>query len=49
MKADMVPVGNHGQSGVSDLVHDTVINPRHQMKASVLIVPLGTDERIPDR
>jgi hypothetical protein len=28
-----------------DLIHDTVINPRHQIKASLLIVSLGIDER----
>ncbi len=43
LKADMVIVGSHGHMGVSDLVHGTVIsNLRHQIKASVMIVPLGT-------
>jgi manganese transport protein len=42
---DMVIVGSHGHSGVSDLIHGTVINDlRHQIKASLLIIPLGTDQ-----
>jgi manganese transport protein len=43
MNADMVVLGSHGHSGVSDLLHGTVIsNLRHRVKASVMIVPLGT-------
>jgi manganese transport protein len=41
--AEMVIVGSHGHSGVSDLIHGTVIsNLRHHIKASVMIVPMGT-------
>lgn len=41
--ADMVIVGSHGHSGVSDLIHGTVIsNLRHHIKASMMIVPMGT-------
>jgi manganese transport protein len=40
--AEMVIVGSHGHSGVSDLIHGTVIsNLRHHIKASVMIVPMG--------
>jgi manganese transport protein len=43
INADMVLLGSHGHSGVSDLLHGTVIsNLRHRVKASVMIVPLGT-------
>jgi len=43
LKADIVIVGGHGHSGVSDLIHGTVIsNLRHQIQASMMIVPLGT-------
>ncbi len=45
LKADVVVVGGHGHSGVSDLIHGTVIgNLRHQIKASMMIVPMGTRE-----
>jgi manganese transport protein len=41
--AEMVVVGSHGHTGVSDLIHGTVIsNLRHKIKAGVMIVPLGT-------
>ena len=41
--AEMVIVGSHGHSGVSDLIHGTVIsNLRHHIKASVVIVPMST-------
>jgi manganese transport protein len=41
--AEMVIVGSHGHSGVSDLIHGTVIsNLRHHIKASMVIVPMGT-------
>jgi manganese transport protein len=40
--ADIVVLGSHGHTGVSDLLHGTVIsNLRHRVKASVMIVPLG--------
>jgi len=43
--ADIVVLGSHGHSGVSDLIHGTVIsNLRHRVKASVMIVPLGTGD-----
>jgi manganese transport protein len=43
LKVDMVIVGSHGHIGVSDLIHGTVISDlRHQIKASLMIVPLGT-------
>jgi manganese transport protein len=42
MNADMVIVGSHGHAGVSDLIQGTVIsNLRHQIKARMMIVPLG--------
>jgi len=40
-RADAVVVGSHGHSGVSDLIHGSVIsNLRHHIQASLLIVPL---------
>jgi manganese transport protein len=43
LNADMVILGSHGHSGVSDLIHGTVIsNLRHHVKASVMIIPLGS-------
>jgi manganese transport protein len=43
ISAEMVILGSHGHTGVSDLIHGTVIsNLRHRIKASVVIVPLGT-------
>jgi len=43
MNADIVVLGSHGHTGVSDLIHGTVIsNLRHKVKASVMIIPLGT-------
>jgi len=43
INAEMVVLGSHGHTGVSDLLHGTVIgNLRHHVKASVMIVPLGT-------
>ena len=43
INAEMVIMGSHGHSGVSDLLHGTVIsNLRHHVKASVMIIPLGT-------
>ena len=41
-KADIVIVGSHGHTGISDLIHGTVIsNLRHQIRASMMIVPTG--------
>lgn len=41
LQVDIVIAGSHGHSGVSDLIHGTVINNlRHQIKARMLIVPL---------
>ena len=43
INADIVVLGSHGHTGVSDLIHGTVIsNLRHHVKASVMIIPLGT-------
>ena len=40
LKVDMVMVGSHGHTGVSDLIYGTVINNlRHHIQASVMIVP----------
>ena len=40
--ADVVIVGSHGHTGISDLIHGTVIsNLRHQIQASMMIVPMG--------
>jgi manganese transport protein len=45
MNADIVVLGSHGHTGVSDLIHGTVIsNLRHRVKASVMIVPLGAGD-----
>ncbi|MGE5463889.1 MAG: Nramp family divalent metal transporter [Syntrophothermus sp.] len=45
MHAEMVILGSHGHTGVSDLIHGTVIsNLRHRVKASVMIVPLGAGD-----
>jgi len=45
MNADIVVMGSHGHTGVSDLIHGTVIsNLRHRVKASVMIVPLGAGD-----
>ena len=42
LQVEMVIVGSHGHSGVSDLIHGTVIsNLRHHIHAKLLIVPLG--------
>ncbi|KXK15801.1 MAG: putative manganese transport protein MntH [Chloroflexi bacterium OLB14] len=39
---EIVIVGGHGHSGVSDLIHGTVISDlRHHIKANVLIVPIS--------
>jgi len=41
-KIEMVVVGGHGHTGVSDLIHGTVISDlRHHIKASVMIVPIN--------
>jgi hypothetical protein len=41
----MVILGEHGHAGVSDLIHGTVINElRHQIQASLLIIPLATQQ-----
>ena len=41
LNIDMVLVGGHGHTGLSDLIHGTVIsNLRHHIKASVMIVPI---------
>lgn len=39
---EMIVVGGHGHTGVSDLIHGTVISDlRHHIKASVVIVPIS--------
>ncbi|GJQ52800.1 MAG: divalent metal cation transporter MntH [Anaerolineaceae bacterium] len=39
---ELVIVGGHGHSGVSDLIHGTVISDlRHRIRASVMVVPIG--------
>ncbi len=44
LNVDLVLVGSHGHSGVSDLIYGTVIsNLRHHIQASMMIVP--TDAR----
>lgn len=41
--SEIVVVGSHGHTGVSDLIHGTVISDlRHRVRATVMIVPLGT-------
>ena len=46
INADIVVLGSHGHTGVSDLIHGTVIsNLRHHVKASVMIIPLGTGDK----
>ena len=41
LEAEMVLLGGHGHTGVSDLIHGTVISDlRHHIKASVMIVPI---------
>ena len=41
LKAELVVVGGHGHSGVSDLIHGSVINDlRHHVKANVMIIPI---------
>jgi len=42
LNVEMVVVGSHGHSGVSDLIHGTVISDlRHHIQASVVIVPMN--------
>jgi manganese transport protein len=42
LNVEMVVVGGHGHSGVSDLIHGTVISDlRHHIQASVVIVPMS--------
>lgn len=41
LKVELVIVGSHGHSGVSDLIHGSVINDlRHHVQANVMIVPI---------
>ena len=47
LKVDLIILGGHGHSGVSDLVHGTTISRlRHRVQTSVLVVPL--DEPLPE-
>jgi len=42
LNADLILVGGHGHSGVSDLIHGTVISDlRHHVKATVMIIPMS--------
>jgi manganese transport protein len=42
LQPEMVVVGSHGHSGVSDLIHGTVISDlRHHIQAGVIIVPIN--------
>jgi manganese transport protein len=42
MNVEAVVLGGHGHSGVSDLIHGTVIsNLRHHVRASLLVIPMG--------
>lgn len=42
IQPEMVVVGSHGHSGVSDLIHGTVISDlRHHIQAGVIIVPIN--------
>jgi manganese transport protein len=42
LEVDMVMLGSHGHTGVSDLIYGTVIsNLRHHIQASVMIVPMS--------
>jgi manganese transport protein len=44
LQVEIVIMGSHGHSGVSDLIYGTVINGlRHHIQASVMIVPMGHD------
>lgn len=41
LDVDLVILGGHGHSGVSDILHGTTVeNLRHRIQASVLVVPL---------
>ncbi len=38
---DLVILGGHGHSGISDIIHGTTVDSlRHQVRASILVVPL---------
>jgi manganese transport protein len=42
LNVELVIVGSHGHSGVSDLIHGTVINElRHHVQVPVVIIPLN--------
>ncbi len=41
---DLVILGGHGHSGISDIIHGTTVDSlRHQIRASILVVPLKQD------
>ncbi len=45
LNVDLVMIGSHGHTGVSDLIYGTVINNlRHHIQASMLIIPTGKQE-----
>jgi manganese transport protein len=42
LNVEMVVVGGHGHSGVSDLIHGTVISDlRHHIQASIVVIPIS--------
>ena len=41
---DLVILGGHGHSGISDIIHGTTVDSlRHQIRASILVIPLKHD------
>ncbi len=41
LELDLVILGAHGHSGISDIIHGTTVDAlRHQVRASILVVPL---------
>lgn len=48
LHAELVILGGHGHSGVSDMVFGTVVSHlRHHVAAGLLVVPLGTRRQLP--
>jgi manganese transport protein len=46
---ELVIVGGHGHSGVSDLLHGTVIDQlRHHIQAAVVIIPTSAPGPAPE-
>jgi manganese transport protein len=43
MQIDLVILGGHGHKGMSDLIYGTIVNRlRHRIRASLMVVPVGT-------